>query len=139
MFLFILFMKGLCSPRVFTLFNTLFIFVIYFLTNINSVPPTKFLNIFVIIVLFHVVICCRLLYYFYYYHYLKSHFLFYFKVTAVLQNRLRKKFGFPWLNRTGALWFSHVLYFLFGVWQLDIAMRLSSAFCLKSGRDLHSN
>ena len=29
-FFLFLFMKGLCSPRVLTLFNTLFIFVIYF-------------------------------------------------------------------------------------------------------------
>ena len=116
-FLLISFMKGLCSPRVLTLFNTLFIFV-----------------------LFDIIICCPLLYYlYYYYYYLKSHFLFYFKVAAMVQNRLRKKIWISVVELTGALLFSHVLYFLLGVWQLDIGMRLSGAFCLKSGRDLHFN
>ena len=29
--------------------------------------------------------------------------------------------------------YSHAWYFLFGVWQLEIAMQLSGVFCLKSG------
>ena len=73
---FYLFMKGLCSPRVLTPFNTLLIFVIYFYD----------LLLIYFTLLFVADYCL--------YYYLKFHTLFCFKGAAMLQNRLRKEKNF---------------------------------------------
>ena len=114
-FLYIIFMKRLCPPRVFTPFNTLFIFVIYF-------QDYCFISRY----LLPITVCIIVIWNFTFCSFQRGRYV----TESALE---RKKFWFPWLNWTGALLFSHVLYFLFGVWQVEIGMRLSGVFCLKPG------
>ena len=122
-FFLLLFIKGLCSPRVLTLFNTLFIFVIYF-RNYCFIRRCYLLPItilFVLLLLFKI-----------------SLFVL-FQSGCYVAESAAKTIWISVVELNRRFLFSHVLYFLFGVWQLDIGMRLSGAFRLKSGRDLHSN